>query len=326
MQTLRVGGRRYSDPDVVSLIRATGELVDPRAAVLTQARRLNAELENLGGTGIEPIERLKILASLRGLEVEHMSRERRKIEVRDAILIPRNDGKDGLIAYNPDRPQGRVAFSIAHEIAHTFFPNSTSGARFRSLCNSDSREANELERLCDLGASELLMPHGQFRRALGNEFGLNAIPRLCEQFGSSYEATVFRLATTHEGICIAGLLRYRYRASEERALLSRGAQQFLFDRGESSEDEMPVLPKYRRQSLHMSEKCGDEHIVRWNKSFESDSCVYAAGLGSEIGSGRETLPNEAQEFGTIEAIRAPFQREEADPIFADVLFVWWKQA
>src|SRR5579863_1798853 len=131
METIRVGGHRYSDTDILSLIRAAGEFVDPRAAVLTEARRLNEEFEGYEGAGIDPIERLRILASLRGLEVSEMNPDSLQAERRDAILIPRNGAKGGLIAYNPRREPARVAFSLAHEIAHTFFPNSLSGTRFR---------------------------------------------------------------------------------------------------------------------------------------------------------------------------------------------------
>src|SRR5438105_4255717 len=165
METVTVGRRRYTDPDVISLIRAAGHLIDPRSAVLHQARKLNEEYRALGGDGAHSFERLKILASLRGLEIAEMDRKYSVREQRDAVLVPTSDGKRGQILYNASRPSGRVAFSVAHEIGHTFFPNSPSGARFRTMCDPDSREANELERLCDLAASELLMPIREFRRA-----------------------------------------------------------------------------------------------------------------------------------------------------------------
>jgi len=139
METITVGGRRYSDPDIISLIRATGQLVDPRSAILTQARRLNAQYRNLGGDGQNRFERLKILASLRGLSVEPMDLQRSAREKRDAVLVPTLNGRAEIV-YNPSRAAGRTAFSIAHEITHTFFPNSITGARFRTLCEPSSRE------------------------------------------------------------------------------------------------------------------------------------------------------------------------------------------
>jgi hypothetical protein len=143
----------------VSGIRATGQLVDPRSAVIHQARQLNREYGFFASRS-QPFERLTILASLQGVEIHEMDRRLASREKKDAILMPTSGGKrlKGQILYNPTRPPGRVAFSVAHEIAHTFFPNSVSGARFRTMCNPDSREGNELERPCDLAASELLMP------------------------------------------------------------------------------------------------------------------------------------------------------------------------
>src|SRR5208283_1935611 len=164
MESVKVGGKTYSDPDVISLVKATGQLVDPKASVLTQAKKLNATFAKWGDESVDPIKRLEILASFQGLEVLQMDLRMRTSDPRDAILVPLKGGKSCQILYNPTRQPGRIAFSIAHEIAHTFFPNSIKGARFRSICADGSKEANELERLCDSGAAELLMPHDTFRR------------------------------------------------------------------------------------------------------------------------------------------------------------------
>ena len=43
-----------------------------------------------------------------------------------------------------------------------------------------------------------------------------------------------------------------------------------------------------------------------------------------IGRGEpNALPNEANLIGTLEAVRAPYQRDDADPVYGDVLFLWW---
>ena len=122
METIRVGGRRYSDPDVLSLIKATGSLVDPRSSVLTQARKRLETLSKFDDVPKDPIERLTILASMCGIaEVVPMNIEQRSGEKRDAVLVPDMSGGRTII-YNPTAPRSRVAFSIAHEIVHTFFP------------------------------------------------------------------------------------------------------------------------------------------------------------------------------------------------------------
>jgi hypothetical protein len=321
METIRVGGRRYSDPDVLSLIKATGSLVDPRSSVLTQARQRLQTLNKFHAIPTDPIERLTILASICGInEVIPMNIEQRRSERRDAVLVP-NISSGRTIIYNPTVPRSRVAFSIAHEISHTFFPNSISGARFRNVCATESKEANELERLCDLGASELLMPLREFQNAAATTgYRLSSVPLLMEMFGSSFEATAFRLASAHPGIAVAGLLRYRLRLGEERQ--RRAVTQPHLFLSATKDDCGGVQSKYRRQSLHLSEECNDDYTIRWNKSFPVESVVYSAATNGEIQIGFESLPNRLTSKGRLEAVRAPYQRHDADLVFGDVLFFW----
>ena len=323
METITVGGRRYTDPDIISLIRATGQLVDPRSAVVHQARQLNKDYRSFGNEA-SPLERLKILASLRGLEIVEMGRELSSREKRDAVLLPISGGKRGQIVYNPVRPPGRVAFSVAHEIAHTFFPNSISGARFRTMCTADSREGNELERLCDLAASELLMPLEEFRSVAGKGMGLHLVEQLSAIFGSSFESTVFRMATSYLGLAAAGLFRYRVTKAEQRAHLAPSRQRELFELP-SPESTGSLCPKYRRQSFYTSEACGNEHVVPWNKSLDLLSCAYIAGRCTAIQRALEALPSQARLVGSFEAVRAPYQRADAHSVFGDVLFLWWQE-
>lgn len=318
METVRVGGRKYTDPDVISLIKATGCLVDPRSSVLSQARNLLLKLDSFEQVPADAIKRLTIVASIVGITVVPMDIDRQRSEKRDAMLVTTKSRR--TILYNPNRPASRVAFSIAHEISHAFFPNSFSGARFRTICESNSKEANELERLCDLGASELLMPVSAFQRAATGDYSLRNVDILSATFGSSYEATVFRLATAHPGTAISGLLRYRLTVDEERRAKKTG-QGLLFAR-ESSENGETTHPKYRRQSVYLSDSCGGSLTIRWNKSFDENSCVYEAGRNGGIHFGRELLPNGSGITGRLEAVRAPYQREEAHSEFADVLFFW----
>jgi Zn-dependent peptidase ImmA (M78 family) len=326
MERVRVGGRSYSDPDVVALIRASGGLVDPRSLVLTQASKLNEQYRMFDSSGVLPFARLVQMASLKGLEILPMDAERRRSETRDAVILlnGRSKGKKGQIFYNPDRPSGRVAFSIAHEISHTFFPTTSGGARFREMCDSDSREANELERLCDLGASEILMPREEFRTEVGREWSVSSVPRLVQRFGSSFEATLFRLASAYPGTAAAGLLKFRRRKEEQRAIERMQivvGQRSLFSVQTRITSDVPE-PKYRRQSFHMSDRFPDRLIVRWNKSFDAESIiVQAADLGGVL-TANEPLPNGSDLVGRLEAVVAPYQRDDADADHPDVLFFW----
>jgi hypothetical protein len=266
----------------------------------------------------DPVERLRILASLNGSKIQPMDVDHQRKYKRDAAVFPTCAG--WTILYNPNRPKARIVFTLAHEITRTLFPNSMSGARFRSITSPDSREANELERLCDLGAAELAMPLDEFRRVAGGAYSLSSVERLAARFGTSIEATAFRLASAHPGFAVAGLLRYRLRREEEKRVARLSVQTNLF-RGQGAVGPEPVEKKYRRQSLYLSESCGDEYLIRWNKSFDTDSVVYNAPKGG-IRSAVEALPNLIDSHGRIEAVLSPFQREEADGDFGDVLFFW----
>lgn len=328
METVRVGGRKYSDPDVVALVRAGGGLADPRSLMLTQARRLNGKYRTFEAPGVTPPQRLQHLASLVGLEVVEMSLERRREESRDAVLLLRTNGNGtkGQIFYNPDRPEGRTNFTIAHEIGHTFCPPTSGGARFRDLSEPDSREARELESLCDLAAAELLMPVEEFRKEVGSNWSLSGVPRLSARFGGSFEATAFRFATAHPGIAAAGLLKFRLRKSEQRALdlsfVRAQQQQFLFPNSIQEAAETAPVPKYRRQSFHMSDFFPESLVVRWNKSFNETSVVYQAGSTTELLSAEEPLPSDPDVQGLLEVLHAPYQRDDANPENPDLLFFW----
>lgn len=318
MERLSVGRHRYTDPDILSLIKRGMEVLDPRREVIRRAQELNQQLRTYGAVG-DPRQRIEILASLAGIKVSPMRNG--SLGQREALLYRDSDGA-AHVYYDTGYPSARVNFSIAHEIIHTFFPNSRTGARFRNLHTDDSKEANELERLCDLGAAELLMPGQEFRDAMGGDMGLHLVTSLSERFGSSFEATVFRLATASAGLAASGLLRYRLKKDELRAATG-GFQPSLFSA--MGQSDPPIFtPQYRRQSLHLSLGCGAEHVIPWNKSFSSASCVHRAAHSGQIEYARERLPNRANAIGHLEATRALYQRPGADPEHGDILFLWWQ--
>lgn len=318
METLRIAGRRYSDPDIISLCRQSGELIDPRWKVVSMARALLERARDFPGWPNDALARLKIVASLSRIKIAPMPADLARTESRDAVLYPTESG--WKVLYNPDRTSARIVFTIAHEIVHTFFPNSRSGARFRSLTSPGSREANELELLCHLGASELVMPFDEFQRRANGRFSLASVASLASYFGTSFEATVYRLATAHPGIAAAGLLRYRHTREEERVFAKPTAMSLFTEA--IVPPPQPAERKYRRQSVHLSPASGEnEYTIRFNKSFDPGSIVYMARQGG-IHTGFESLPNASSAKGRIEAMLCPYQCEDADSEFGDVFFFW----
>lgn len=237
------------------------------------------------------------------------------------MLYPTGSG--WTVLYNPNCPKYRIVFTIGHEIIHTFFPNSRNGARFRSMTNPGSRESNELELLCHLGASELVMPIDEFQLRANGRFGLASVERLSSNFGMSFEATVYRLATAHPGLAVAGMLQYRFTRDEDRRRAKISGQRVLFENDITLQPK-PAERKYRRQSVHLSASCAEaeaEYTIHFNKSFDPSSIVYKAREGG-ISAGIESLPNLSDSIGRIEAMLCPYQRDSAHEGFGDVFFFW----
>ena len=99
-------------------------------------------------------------------------------------------GKSGSIEYNPSRPHARLRFSIAHELAHALFPDAAEAARHRG--GTGIGDDWQLELLCNIAASEMLMPIGSFPE-LGR-FGLDIqqLMRIRKKFEVSAEALLRR--------------------------------------------------------------------------------------------------------------------------------------
>lgn len=124
-------------------------------------------------------------------------------EILEIPTIPREDVPDARILlvgsrrlqieFNPNRPRGRQRFSIAHEIAHTLFPDCVENARNRGQSVELRPDNWQLELLCNIAAAEFIMP-------VGNELDINTpvtidnVLQLQKQFDVSTEAISIRLA------------------------------------------------------------------------------------------------------------------------------------
>src|SRR5258708_2928384 len=78
-------------------------------------------------------------------------------EVQDARIMSSESGLK--IQFNPTQARERVRFSIAHEIAHTLFPDVAEEVRNRGGTRHVSDDW-QLEMLCNIAAAEFVMPVG----------------------------------------------------------------------------------------------------------------------------------------------------------------------
>jgi Zn-dependent peptidase ImmA (M78 family) len=96
-----------------------------------------------------------------------------------------SDGATLQILYARDLSVSRRRFTIAHEIGHI---------ALRRVAPGRVSPSNELERLCDIFATELLMPKPVFLRETEQDFHLSGLSNLAHRFRVSLTSTAIRLA------------------------------------------------------------------------------------------------------------------------------------
>lgn len=156
---------------------------DPIVKIEEKAQSTVHEAMDKGWSG-PPFDPLK-LAMLMNFQV------RPNASIPDARIKLVNDVK--VIEFNPNKSVGRVNFSIAHEIAHTFFEDWNERTRNR-LCGGGDSHNWQLEMLCNIGAAEILMPPGAFENYKYKNVSISEALVLSRKFNVSMEALLIRLA------------------------------------------------------------------------------------------------------------------------------------
>ncbi len=175
---MAVSSIRWTDESVLRF--AVGE--DPIEKMERTARSavFAALQKGWHGPPFDPLE----LADIRGITV------RPNAALADARVFWQKERFE--IEYNPHRPRGRVNFSIAHEIAHTFLDDCADEVRHRSHAKWEQRRW-QLELLCNVGAAEMMMPVGSFRSAHEAAVTIEELMRLRKEYQVSAEAILIRL-------------------------------------------------------------------------------------------------------------------------------------
>jgi hypothetical protein len=196
-----------------------------------------------------------------------------------------------------------------------FFPNSHAGAQFRAIHRHGNGPVPELEQLCDYGAAALTMPVADFRRVVAETGAcLEAVDRIRRRFGTSFEATLYRMATTATEAVAAALFCFR----NPKMIDDRKRQLGLFPSKPRREES---LEKYRRQSFHQSPTYPQRLIFPWNKSLPIDSAAYGAARSGRVVKATEDLEVKARNRGQflVEAVPAPYQAPNVNADWPNVL-------
>ncbi len=119
-----------------------------------------------------------------------------------------------LIEYNPARPRGRLRYSVAHELAHTLFPDVAAMARNRTRAGAVAELARsdewQLELLCNIAAGELLMPTDTLAGLDDSDLDIDALMAVRAHFDVSTEALLRRVAAkTRQPVAVFAASRVR---------------------------------------------------------------------------------------------------------------------
>ena len=198
---------------IAALLKETGE-TDPRVAVQRKAQELVALYRSCFGEPTMPLN-LEALASMRGVRKS----EEAPMHSRDAELVPEADGQIAM-RVNPDRPETRQRFSMAHEITHTFFPE----YQLKVQCRPDPRYRDPaspedlLEMLCDVGAAELLFPLPWFVTDSLSVRNAAGLVTLANDYGGSREATIRRFSEISPRCLTAVFFSWKLKPKQERTI------------------------------------------------------------------------------------------------------------
>lgn len=177
-----------------SVLRFAGDQ-DPEQVILERAQHLVFAAMEEGWTG-PPYDPFELAEFLHIPVVAHE-------DLYDARVVPVGRGSNVRIEYNPSRPRARVRYSLAHELAHTLFPDVADAARYRSHPERARGDEWQLELLCNLAAAELLMPAGSFPGLHDEALDIEHLLDLRKRFEVSTEALLLRAARlTEEPIAV----------------------------------------------------------------------------------------------------------------------------
>ena len=178
--------RLWKNRDVFALCKKSG-CADPLQAIKAKAR----DLVTRSGASRPPFSPF-LMGSLQGVV---------KVRFRpigfDACLIPVDRGFEVHICSN--HPESRQNFSMAHEVGHLFFMESTGepGTARRDKRIGYHTIDDEEEYLCDIAASELIFP-GPFFDDDVDKVGpsLRGVLELANLYRASLQATALKYAAT----------------------------------------------------------------------------------------------------------------------------------
>ena len=143
--------------------------------------------EAIDELGLTPPIDLDIVASYFGVSRVILA----KIPWAGCLIV-----NDGIVEIRLRESDGRARrrFSGFHEVIHTFMPGYQLITQYRCDPHPSRSGRDEVEVLCDAGASEFILPRSFFVDDLvAGEFGIGLLEELADSYDASLEATAHRI-------------------------------------------------------------------------------------------------------------------------------------
>lgn len=140
--------------------------------------------------------------------------------VKEVLLPPTINGAiEGRTILINSRIQSRerIQFTLFHEITHHLIDvdEELISILHDATWNQNGEYERQVERLCNIGAAEFLMPHEEFAKLYQEQgFSVDLILSAARHFGSSTIATAIQLAQIAPHSCIIAICEYGLIANE----------------------------------------------------------------------------------------------------------------
>jgi Zn-dependent peptidase ImmA (M78 family) len=196
----------WKNKSVIQLIKNNMD-EDPIEIIREKSREVVVKAYDLGWEG-PPFDPIK-LAQILGYEI--LPNE----DIIDArTLSPQN--KSFRIEYNPFQRDTRINFSIAHEIGHTLFDDCHERIRNReSNLDDDNRE---VELLCNIAASEILLPYAEFSSEVNSiALNLDSLLKISNKYKASVESVFLRFCEVINKPC--SIILASFTSEEQKELV-----------------------------------------------------------------------------------------------------------
>jgi hypothetical protein len=218
------------------------------------------------------------------------------------------DSQQGLMLINADDPQTRRRFSEAHELMEILFNVDSANVRTGSRVAGFKHYTKE--KLCNVGAAELLMPQELILPKV-EEHGISfAVARaLAVEYHVSMTAALVRMAELTGPQYFVVLWRMKNKPKELRNVVP--AEQF------SMFPELRPAPPPKKLRVEWTLGNGD-FFVPQDKSVPDDSVIHTAWERNQFTSGRETLDLGTIQ-GTFDCENQPFDEQDGERFVLSLL-------